>query len=376
MKRYIFLLMFCLFSMKLFSQGKEAIIIGKDLQNKYQKTLRLVGVCNEKYYPNFRGDSSSIKNNQYFFTISGFTDDIPRPFYFLMETEKHKVYKTSEIFYISQGTQKIGFTYEDGKITGSEKNNLYKDIDRFKADMESYSSQKKHLYQIEGDIYKRKNFKVEQKTKDSLQKLYAELDSYEENLLLNLSKKTPASYMLFWKLVQKFEANGFKQIYFQAFNNLDSSVRTSSIGLIFSEELKKGSQIAEGNLFPELILKGEKVQSSFGKSYTIIDFWFSHCGPCIEQMPKYREIYSKYKDKGFEIINISTDRTKDISSWKKMIKEKELQWIHYLDENGEKSRYYNINTFPTNFLLDSSGKIIKKDISLADLDAFLGNALQ
>ncbi|MDV7698212.1 TlpA family protein disulfide reductase [Chryseobacterium soli] len=362
--------------MKLFSQGKEAVIIGEDLQNKYQKTLRLVGLCSEKYYLNFRGDSSSIKNNQYFFTISGFTDDIPRPFYFLLETEKHKVYKTSEIFYISQGTQKINFNSEDGKITGSEKNILYKDIDRFKVDMESYSSQKKHLYQIEGDIYKRKNFKVEQKTKDSLQKLYAELDSYEENLLLNLSRKTPASYVLFWKLVQKFEANGFKQNYFQAFNNLDSSVRTSSVGVIFSEELKKGSKIAEGNLFPELILKGKKVQSSLGKSYTIIDFWFSHCGPCIEQMPKYREIYSKYKDKGFEIINISTDRTKDIAKWKKIIKEKQLNWVHYLDENGEKSRYYNINTFPTNFLLDSSGKIIKKDISLEDLDVFLNNGLK
>lgn len=376
MIRNIFLLIYFIFSINLFSQEKKVVIIGEDVQNKYQKTLKLVALCSEKYYPNFRGDSSSIKNNQYIFNISGFTDDIPRPFYFLFETEKHRVYKTSDIFYISQGPNKVNFNSEDGKIIVSEKNSSYKDMNRFKKEMEFYSSQKTRLYQIEGDIYKSKNFKVEQKTKDSLQKLYAELDNYEDNLLLNLSKKTPGSYMLFWKLVQKFEAKGFKQNYVQAFNNLNSSIRTSSVGLIFSEELKKGSKIVEGNLFPELVLKGEKVQSSLGKSYTIIDFWFSHCGPCIEQMPKYREIYSKYKDKGFEIINISTDRTKDIGNWKKIIKEKELNWVHYLDENGEKSKYYNINTFPTNFLLDSSGKIIKKDISLVDLDVFLSNALQ
>lgn len=375
MKRSILLLIILMFSLPFFSQ-KTKILVAKDIQNRYQKTLKLVALSSEKYYPDFRGDSSAIKNNQYIFNISEYKDDIPRPFFFLFETEKPRVYKTSDIFYISQGTSKINFNSEDGKITFNKKSSLYKDINNFNLDMESYASQKNNLYQIEGDIYKTKNFKVEQKTKDSLQKLYTELDRYEENLLLNLSKKTPGSYVLFWKLVQKFETNGFKQSYFQAFNNLNSSVRKSSVGLIFSEELKIGSKIVVGSPFPELVLKGEKVQSSLGKSYTIIDFWFSHCRPCIEQMPKYREIYSKYKDKGFEIINISTDRTKDIGNWKKIINEKELNWVHYLDENGVKAAYYNVNKFPTNFLLDSSGKIIKKDIPLEDLEIFLNENLK
>jgi len=373
MTRNIFLLISFIFSLSLSSQGKKNLNV-RDIQNKYQKTLKLITTYNEKYYADFTGDISLIQNGRYNFQLPKYDDSIPRPFRLLFETEKSNVYEVSDIFYISKETEEIKFNSDDHKMVLDH--NYGKDVIIYDTYMRSYSSAKKKLDSVKSGIYKRKNFKVDKVTEDSIETFYTALDKNEDSLLLELSKKNSKSYRVFWRLVGKFEANGFKQSYLQAFNNLNSSVRKSSVGLIFSEELKKGSKMVEGNLFPALILKGENVQSSLGKSYTIIDFWFSHCVPCIEQVPKYRELYSKYKDKGFEIVNISTDRTKDIGNWKKMIKEKELNWAHYLDENGEKSKYYNINSFPTNFLLDSSGKIIKKDISLEDLDAFLSKSLQ
>jgi thiol-disulfide isomerase/thioredoxin len=373
MKRNIFLLIGFIFSLSIFSQERKNLNV-KDIQNKYQKTLKLITIYNEKYYADFTGDTSSIQNDQYNFHFPKYDDSIPRPFRFLFETEKNNVYEVSDIFYISKDTDGINFNSDNQKIVLGH--NSDKDVTIYDTYMKSYLSEKKKLDSVKFNIYKSKNFKVDKVTVDSIQTFYTALDKDEDSLLMGLSKKNPKSYIVFWRLVGKFEANGFKKKYLQAFDNLDSSVRTSSVGLIFSEELKKGSKIVEGNPFPEFILKGQKVQTSLGKSYTIIDFWFSHCGPCIEQMPKYREIYSKYKDKGFEIINISTDRTKDIGNWKKIIKEKELNWVHYLDENGEKSKYYNINTFPTNFLLDSEGKIIQKDISLQELDIFLNEHLK
>ena len=130
-------------------------------------------------------------------------------------------------------------------------------------------------------------------------------------------------------------------------------------------------KLSENLKFPEFEIQDKKISSAFGKKYTFIDFWFSHCGPCLNDFPKYKEVYTKYKNLGLEIIGISTDRTKDIDDWKKVIKEKDLNWLQLLDENGIESHQFNINAFPTTFLLNSEGIIIKKDISPEELEIFL-----
>ena len=40
---------------------------------------------------------------------------------------------------------------------------------------------------------------------------------------------------------------------------------------------------------------------------TMINFWGTFCGPCISEMPELGEIERRYKDKGFEIVGLTTD---------------------------------------------------------------------
>ena len=40
---------------------------------------------------------------------------------------------------------------------------------------------------------------------------------------------------------------------------------------------------------------------------TMINFWGTFCGPCISEMPELGEIERNYRDKGFEIVGITTD---------------------------------------------------------------------
>ncbi|MBE5825994.1 MAG: TlpA family protein disulfide reductase [Butyrivibrio sp.] len=40
---------------------------------------------------------------------------------------------------------------------------------------------------------------------------------------------------------------------------------------------------------------------------TMINFWGTFCGPCISEMPALGEIERRYKDKGFEIVGLTTD---------------------------------------------------------------------
>ena len=145
---------------------------------------------------------------------------------------------------------------------------------------------------------------------------------------------------------------------------------------MFYSDMNNSLQLSEKLKFPNLEIQNKKIFSSLGPKYTLIDFWFSSCKPCLEQIPVYKKIYTKYKNDGFEIINISSDRTEDISKWKKLITEKELNWVHFLDENGVLTRHYSINKYPTSFLLDSEGKIIKKDSTPEELERFLKENIQ
>jgi peroxiredoxin len=113
-------------------------------------------------------------------------------------------------------------------------------------------------------------------------------------------------------------------------------------------------------------------QASFSQhEYTFVDFWYSNCNPCIAQFPHLKETYAKYKDKGFEVIGISTDRLKDKKKWEEAIQRFELSWPQYWDQDGVASSKLSINKFPTNFLLDSQGKIINKDLRPVELEQFL-----
>ena len=56
--------------------------------------------------------------------------------------------------------------------------------------------------------------------------------------------------------------------------------------------------------------------------------------------------------------------------------EKKLNWTSLLDENGVNANKLGIYVFPTNFLLDQNGIIIRKNISLIELDLFLKNTIE
>jgi peroxiredoxin len=132
-----------------------------------------------------------------------------------------------------------------------------------------------------------------------------------------------------------------------------------------------------GHVFPKVSfkdtsLKATELKQKIAAKYTLLDFWFSNCFPCIEQFAKLKQIYSSSTRGQLQIILVSIDRTQDIINWKKTIAKHELPFLNLLDENGTlTTSTLNVTKFPSNFLLDSSGKIIARDITLEKLNQLL-----
>jgi len=119
--------------------------------------------------------------------------------------------------------------------------------------------------------------------------------------------------------------------------------------------MKKAPEIALPN--PE----GDTIKlSSTRGSVVLVDIWAAWCGPCRRENPNLVRIYDLYNDKGFQIYQVSIDKTRE--AWLKGIKEDGLEkWIHVSDLKYWSSvvvPLFKIESIPANFLLDREGNII------------------
>jgi peroxiredoxin len=106
-----------------------------------------------------------------------------------------------------------------------------------------------------------------------------------------------------------------------------------------------------------------KLSSLRGK-YVLVDFWASWCRPCRAENPNVVANYKKYHNKGFEVFQVSLDRSK--TAWQKAIQDDGLgSWYHVSDLkfwDSEPAKLYGVRAIPSNFLLDKDGKIIAKNL--------------
>ncbi|WP_337965950.1 TlpA disulfide reductase family protein [uncultured Flavobacterium sp.] len=113
--------------------------------------------------------------------------------------------------------------------------------------------------------------------------------------------------------------------------------------------------------------------------YTLVDFWASWCGPCRKENPNIVAAYKEFHDKGFNIIGISLDKKKE--NWIKGIQDDNLTWTHVSDLlfwNSAVAKLYGVRAIPGNYLVDSKGIIVAKNLHGEELQttlkALLGQA--
>jgi len=91
----------------------------------------------------------------------------------------------------------------------------------------------------------------------------------------------------------------------------------------------------------------------------LIDFWATWCGPCVAELPNVKKTYAKFHEKGFEIIGISLDQSRDTLS--KFVHKEKMLWPQHFDGQGWKNEYavkYGIQGIPAMWLIDKKGNLV------------------
>ncbi|MYD45351.1 MAG: redoxin domain-containing protein [Gammaproteobacteria bacterium] len=108
----------------------------------------------------------------------------------------------------------------------------------------------------------------------------------------------------------------------------------------------------------------------------VLGVWDNYCQWCIEAFERYREFYSRYEKLGFEVVSLSFEY--DRADWEEKSKELDLPWINaYAPDgyDGKISTLYGIQYPRANYVLDSEGCILKRDLTPNELLDFLGARL-
>jgi thiol-disulfide isomerase/thioredoxin len=117
--------------------------------------------------------------------------------------------------------------------------------------------------------------------------------------------------------------------------------------------LNKSGKVVLKNYFCNPVTDSNKL--------VVLTFFASWCKPCKLELPHLEEVYKKYHTQGLEIMAVFSEKESDKVQWAKdWFKENNLEFSLLHDEFGIVKKRFEIEEYPTSYIINRHGVIVRK----------------
>ncbi len=94
-----------------------------------------------------------------------------------------------------------------------------------------------------------------------------------------------------------------------------------------------------------------------GRAPLFVVFWATWCPVCKEEIPRLKEIYSKFKPKGLEFIAINVGVNDSVNKVRRYMKKYAIHYPVAFDKGSTVTRLYGVQGTPTIVIIDRRGTV-------------------
>jgi peroxiredoxin len=105
-----------------------------------------------------------------------------------------------------------------------------------------------------------------------------------------------------------------------------------------------------------------KLSELYSAGSVLVNFWALWCEPCKAEMKVLKNLYEKYKEKGFTILGINQDSPKSVSKVRSYISSQKISFPVALDPNYQYLQKLNGQSIPYSLLFNGRGEIVYKSV--------------
>ncbi|MGE0529601.1 MAG: TlpA family protein disulfide reductase [Bdellovibrionales bacterium] len=141
-----------------------------------------------------------------------------------------------------------------------------------------------------------------------------------------------------------------------------SSLSTPTLSLSLRKDLPRFEASGAGEVI---------TPQNFQGKWTLLTFWSTTCPPCHAEMPSLNQLALNWQGPEFQILTVNVDKegSPEGIAAKSMLREQELILPTFFDNKKELMKAFQVEAFPTHFLVNPDLKIVWEAVGAYDWDS-------